>query len=370
MIPIFRPSMGEEEIKAVSEVLKSGWIGLGPKTKEFEEKFAEYIGVKYAVALNSCTAALQLALKILNLKKGEEVITTPLTFISTAFAADYNNLKPVFADIKEDTLNIDPEDVKRKLTKKTKVILPVHFGGHPCDMDELYKIAEKYNLTIIEDAAHACGSEYKGNKIGSISKLSCFSFHAVKNLAMGDGGMITTNDKEIYERLIRLRWLGIDKSTFNRNKENYSWDYDINEIGFKCHVNDISSAIGLVQLKKLEKNNEKRRNIFKKYNEAFKDVKEIETPLWKGDIKSACHNYVAKVENRDELIQYLAKNDISSGVHYKPLYLHPVYKHIKAECPITDRIWKKLILLPLYPDMKNEEINKVINCIKEFYSNK
>jgi len=366
MIPLFKPTCSDEEIKAVTDVLKSGWWGLGPKTKEFEERFADYIGTKYAVNLNSATAALHLSLKSLDLPEGSEVITTPITFISTASAIEYNNLKPVFADVDRDTLNISPEDVRKKITPKTKAILPVHFGGHICDMDELTSIASKHKLAIIEDAAHAAGSSYKGKKAGSFGKFGCFSFHAVKNLATADGGMITTNDKNSYERLLRLRWMGIDKSTSSRtSKSNYVWDYDVKELGFKCHGNDILSSIGLVQLKKLEETNRRRREIFKAYSKALGDV--LEAPVWRKGHVSACHNYVAKAERRDELIEHLAKNDIASGVHYKPLYLHSYYKGLKANCPVADEVWKNIISLPVFPDLKDEEIEKIVSCIREFY---
>ena len=366
MIPLFKPSCGREEIEAVTEVLKSGWWGLGKKTEEFERKFADYIGAKYAVSLNSATAALHLSLKALNLPSGSEVITSPLTFISTAFAAQYNDLIPVFADVQHDTLNINPEDIKRKITNKTKAIIPVHFGGHICDMEEINDIAEEHKLFVIEDAAHAAGSSLNGKKAGSFGKFGCFSFHAVKNLATGDGGMITTDDKKAYERFKRLRWLGIDKSTFSRTKkENYVWDYDVKELGFKCHGNDILSSIGLAQLEKLESANKKRREIFKKYNEALKDF--VETPVWRQGHISACHNYVAKAKDRDMLIEHLNTNGIFAGVHYKPLYLYSYYKGSKTDCPVTDRIWTKLISLPMFPDLKNEEIDKVINCVKGFY---
>ncbi|MBI2658440.1 DegT/DnrJ/EryC1/StrS family aminotransferase [Candidatus Woesearchaeota archaeon] len=366
MIPLFKPCSDEEEIRAVAEALKSGWWGLGPKTKEFEEKFAEYIGTKYAVCLNSATAALHLSLKALDLPEGSEVITTPISFISTSFAAHYNNLKPVFADVSRDTLNLDPEDVRRKITPKTKAIMPVHFGGHICDIEELTSIASEHSLAIVEDAAHAAGSEFNGKKAGSFGKFGCFSFHAVKNLATGDGGMVTTNDKKAYERLVRLRWLGIDKSTFSRTlNSNYTWDYDVRELGFKCHGNDILSSIGIVQLKKLESTNKRRREIFKEYNDALKDV--VETPSWRKGHISACHNYVAKADDRDSLIAHLNANGISAGVHYKPLYLHSYYKGLKADCPVSDEVWQKMISLPLFPDLKEKEIRRVISCIKEFY---
>ncbi len=366
MIPLFKPSCSKEEIEAVTEVLKSGWWGLGKKTKEFEEKFADYTGVKYAVSVNSATAALHLSLKVLNLPPGSEVITSPLTFISTAFAANYNNLKPVFADINYDTLNINPDDIRKKITDKTKAIIPVHFGGHICNMEELNNIAETHNLPLIEDAAHAAGSSLNGKKSGSFGKFGCFSFHAVKNLATGDGGMITTDDPKAYERFKILRWLGINKSTFARtNKDYYAWDYNVDEIGFKCHGNDILSAIGLAQLNKLDELNDKRREIFKKYNRAFKDI--IDVPTLKEGITSACHNYVAKVDGREELIKFLASKNISAGVHYKPLYLHSIYSDVKADCPIVDGVWKKLVTLPIYPSMAKEDVEKVIGAVKFFY---
>ena len=369
MIPIFRPSMGDEEIGAVAEVLKSGWIGLGPKTKEFEERFAEYIGTKYAVALNSCTAALHLALNVLGINSGE-VITTPITFVSTAHAIIYNNASPIFADVQEDTLNIDPTDIKKKITPKTKAIIPVHYGGHPADMDEIRDIAIEHDLYVIEDAAHACGAEYRGKKAGSLSDIGCFSFHAVKNLATGDGGMITTNDEKVYQKLLKLRWLGINKGTYQRDTKGYSWYYDVEEIGFKTHMNDITAAIGLVQLRKLDAMNAKRRKIVKRYNEAFEDLDWIETPVEKEHVKSSLHNYAIKVNkgDRNELIAYLAEKGVSAGVHYMPLYMHPIYKKlgIEDDCPVADRLWRKVVILPLYPDMTKEDVEMVVEGVREF----
>ena len=369
MIPIFRPSMGDEEIEAVAEVLKSGWIGLGPKTKEFEEQFAEYIGTKYAVALNSCTAALHLALNVLGINAGE-VITTPITFVSTAHAIQYNSATPVFADVQEDTLNIDPVDIKRKITGKTKAIIPVHYGGHVCDMDEILDIANEHNLYVIEDAAHACGAEYKGKKAGSLSDIGCFSFHAVKNLATGDGGMITTNDEEVYEKLLKLRWLGINKGTYQRDSTGYSWYYDVECVGFKVHMNDITAAIGLVQLRRLDAMNGRRREIVKRYNEAFEDLGWIETPVEREYVKSSLHNYAIKVNrgDRNELIAHLAENGVSAGVHYMPLYIHPIYRKlgIKGDCPVADDVWKKVVILPLYPDMTEEDVKMVVEGVRAF----
>ncbi|MCK4351979.1 DegT/DnrJ/EryC1/StrS family aminotransferase [candidate division WOR-3 bacterium] len=368
MIPVFRPSMGDEEIREVGKVIKSGWIGLGPKTKEFEEKFAEYVGSKYAVGTNSATAALHLALKVADVE-GNEVITTPMTFISTNHAILYNNAIPVFADIEEDTLNIRVDEIEKLITPGTKAILVVHYGGHPCDMEPILEIVKDKNIKIIEDAAHACGAEYKGRKIGSIGDVT-FSFHAVKNLATGDGGMITFHDKDIDARLRKLRWLGINKSTYDRSivDNKYSWYYNIEELGYKYHMNDIAAAIGLVQLKKLDRMNAKRREIVKAYDEAFKDLDWIKLPVENDYAKSSWHIYAIKVENgkRDELINYLAKNGMSASVHYIPNHLYSMYKPYYRKLPVAETVWKKLATFPSYPDMEEAEIEKVIQVVREF----
>lgn len=368
MIPVFRPSVSEEEIKAVTDVLKSGWWGAGPKAAEFEEEFKVYTGAKHAVSLNSCTAALHLAGKLLNLPAGSEVIISPITFVSTLFLADYNNLKVVFADVEEDTLNIDPEAIKKKITSKTKMIVPVHFGGHACRMDEIMEIAKENNLYVVEDCAHASGASYKGKKLGTIGDFGCFSFQAVKNLATGDGGMLTTNKDKYDKRARILRWVGINKETADRtSKDQYTWQYKITEVGYKYQMCDILAAIGLVQLKRLDKMNARRREITQRYNEAFKDVDWITIPVQKDYADSSNHNYVIKVEkDRDKLMMYLKEKGISTTVHYLPAYKHPVYSHIKAECPVAESVWKKVLLLPIFPDMTEEDISTVIEAVKSF----
>ncbi len=369
MIPVFKPSYGEEELEALKEPFETGWIGLGPKTKEFEKKFAEYIGVKYAVATNSCTAALHLAMKVMRVE-GYEVITTPLTFISTNHAIVYNNGIPVFADIYPDTLNISPDEIKNLITNRTRAIVAVHYGGHPCDMDLINEIAKKHNLVVIEDAAHGCGGEYKGRKIGSLGDIACFSFHAVKNLATADGGMITTNDPAIYSSLLKLRWLGISKDTWAREDKNrkYSWYYNIEEVGYKYHMNDINAALGLVQLKKLDRMNGRRREISEKYNKEFADLDWIETPIVKSYAKSACHNYVIKVEERDRLNIYLQEKGISTGVHYIPNNHYQMYKNCRGETPVCEEVWTKLLTLPLFPDLTDPEVDMIVEKVKRFSS--
>jgi perosamine synthetase len=368
MIPIFRAKMNKGEIlQGLSEIFDSGYIGLGPKTKKFEDEFAKYIGVKYAIALNSATAALHLANYVLGIKKGDEVIVPSMTFVSTALAPLYCGAKPVFADINEDTLCINPEDIEKKITKKTKAIIPVHYGGHACEMDAIIKLAKKYRLHVIEDDAHACGAKYKDKMLGSIGVIGCFSFHAVKNLPTGDGGMITTNDEKIYKKLLKLRWVGINKDTWAREKnKKYSWRYSVDEIGFKCHMNDITAVIGSAQLKVLDEHNLIRRKYAKMYDEALRDLKWIKIPVEKDYAFSSRHNYVIKTQKRDELNEYLAINGISTGVHYEPIHHYKVFGKVKTNLPVTEKIWKQLLTLPLYPDITDEDFKKIIGAILEF----
>ncbi len=368
MIPVFKPSYGKDEINAVSKVLLSGWAGLGPRTEEFEKEFAKYIGVKYAIALNSCTAALHLAMKVMDIEKGE-VITTPITFVSTNHAIFYNGARPVFCDVEEDTLNIDVNLIETLITDRTKAVITVHYGGHSCDMKKINVFAKKHDLKVIEDCAHAAGGTYKGKKLGSIGDIGCFSFHAVKNLATGEGGMITTNDRNIYERLRKLRWLGISKGTWQREKEHkkYDWQYDVEEIGFKYHLHDISSAIGLAQLARLDDMNKRRREIVRIYSRELKGIGDIIVPSEKNYAKSAWHNFVIKTGKRDGLNVFLQEKGVSTGVHYYPNHLYEIYKPYYRNLPVAERIWKNILTLPLYPDLKDKEVLKIINHIKEFF---
>jgi perosamine synthetase len=368
MIPVFKPCYGDEELQALREPFESGWIGLGPKVKEFEQKFAEYIGVQYAVATNSCTASLHLAMMVMEIEGGE-VISTPMTFVSTNHAILYNNGIPVFADICPDTLNINPDEVEKLITPATRAIVTVHYGGHACPMDRILDIARKNNLKVIEDVAHGCGGEYNGRKLGSIGDIGCFSFHAVKNLATADGGMITTNDPAIYKKLLKLRWMGITKDTWSREEAShkYSWYYNIEELGFKYHMNDITAAIGLVQLKKLDRMNDRRRQIVERYNRHFAGLDWIETPVLKSYAKSACHNYVVKVPFRDKLNAYLQNEGISTGVHYIPNNHYVMYQNYRGSTPVCEAVWVKLLTLPLFPDLSDSQVDMIAEKIKTFH---
>jgi perosamine synthetase len=366
VIPVFKPSYDQQEIEALKGPFSTGWIGLGPKTKEFEQKFAQFIGTKYAVGLNSGTAALHLAMRVMDVEGGE-VITTPITFVSTNHAILYNDATPVFADVEEDTLNINPNEIEKLITRRTKAIVVVHYGGHACDMDSIMELACKHRLKVIEDCAHACGGSYNDQPIGSIGDIACFSFHAVKNLACGEGGMITLNNEDLDKRLRSLRWLGITKGTWDRAKvEAYSWFYNVEEVGYKAHMNDIPAVLGLVQLKKLVDLNNRRRKVVEEYNAAFSRLDWLKTPVEKSYTRSALHNYVVKVEQRDRFVQYMADKGVSTGVHYYPNHLYPVYKPFYRKLPVAESVWQKIVTLPLFPDLTPSQINYIIESVLGF----
>lgn len=383
MIQVFRPSLGEDELRAVSEVFESGWIGLGPKTAEFERRFAEFVGAKHAVAVNSATAALHLACLVCGVGPGDEVLVPTVTFVSTAHAALYCGAEAVFADIDPRTLSVDPADLERRITAKTRAVIPVHFGGHPCRMDEIHALAARHNLAVIEDAAHAAGSTYRGRPIGGLpgTDLTCFSFQAVKNLPVGDGGMIVTDRDELVPRLRRLRWCGIDKSTWDRTEDvvhevehgtrsyaRYGWYYEVNELGFKYHMNDIAAAIGLVQLGKLPAANERRREIAQRYTEAFREVDEIRCPAEEPFSRSSWHNFVIQTAERDALNLFLRDRNIASGVHYLPIHLQPFYRRrSETVLPVAEDVWRRILTLPLYPGMSDADVERVIGAVLDFY---
>jgi perosamine synthetase len=367
MIQVFKPSTGKEEIEAVAEVLRSGWLGLGPKTTEFEKRFAQYIGANYAIGVNSCTSALDLALKLLSITKGDDVLVPTMTFVSTAHAVAYNLAIPIFCDIDERTLQIDIKEIEKKRTIRTKAVIPVHYSGRPCDMDKIKEAAG--GLAIIEDAAHACGAEYKGKKCGTLGDIGCFSFHAVKNLAMGDGGALTLNDKKMTQRAKRLRWVGIDKGTWDRTKldKSYWWKYYVDEIGLKCHMNDIAASIGLVQLGKLEAMNKRRTEIAQMYTREFERITEIEVPVGDDkDFKSSWHIYCVKCDKRDDLSVFLQSKGINTGVHYTPIHTYSCYGN-NPSLPVAEQVSERILSLPIYPDLSNDEVQYVIKTIKGFY---
>ncbi len=344
----------------MNEVLRSGWLGLGPVTSEFENNLAEYLDCSHAIAVNSCTAALDLALRLLDIAEGDEVIVPTMTFVSTAHVVLYNRATVVFADVDPTTLCIDVEDLQRRITERTKAIIVVHFGGRPVDMDAVKEVAG--NIPVVEDCAHAAGAVYKGRKCGNLGTIGCFSFHAVKNMTTGDGGALALNDLDLARRANRLRWLGIDKSTWDRSKveRKYWWDYNICEVGFKCHMNDIAAALGNVQLRRLDELNRKRKAIVKAYIERLKRCGSIELPEYTDD--SSWHIFFIKTDCRDDLSMFLQEKGIATGVHYRPIHLYECYGR-EVSLPAAEEAFKKIITLPVYPDLSPGEVDTISDLI-------
>lgn len=364
VLPVLRPFGGEEEVNAIRECIESGWWGKGPKVAEFEKKFAEMVGAKYAVAVNSATSGQDLVLKALDIKDCD-IINPTISFMTTAVVPLWNNCTSNIVDVLEDTMCLDPEDVRRSLKPNTKAIIAVNHAGVPAPID---KIKEFYDGLIIEDCAHSCYTPGAGMQ----GDVAVWSFQAVKTMPCGDGGMITTNDKELYDKLIPLTWLGIT-STYSRIKKDdgftgkpgYSWDYEVDVLGYKCYMIDIQAAICLEQMKKLPKFLEWRRHIQKCYNEQLKGL--IRPPEW----SETCQYYCARVPSieRGNMIDYLADKKIHTSVHFKPLHKYDIVKQDR-DYPVADREWKKLLSLPCHPGMSQEDIDYVIYWVKEYYKEK
>lgn len=369
MIPYGRQWIEEDDIQAVIEVLKSDYLTTGPKVQEFEKTVAEYAGAKYAVAVSNGTAALHVTCFAAGIKSGDEVITTPITFAASSNCVLYCGGKPVFADIEADTYNIDPNDIARKITNKTKAIIPVHFAGQPCNMDRINEIAKQYNLIVIEDAAHALGADYKGKKIGSISDMTIFSFHPVKHITTGEGGMITTNDKDLYDKLILFRTHGITRDSEFMTHNEGAWYYEQLDLGFNYRITDIQCALGISQMKKLDRFVARRKEIANKYNQAFKNVQNIILPKQSDNCNSSWHLYAIQILNKDrkQVFDKLRQLGIGVNVHYIPVYKHPYYQnngYSKTACANAENYYKHAISIPIFPKMTDEEVDYVIENIK------
>lgn len=383
-IPVFRPGFDEEVIEALRKVFKSGWLGSGPKSIEFEKTFAAYTGAEYAVALTSGTAALHLSCLALGFGPGDEVLVPAFTFASTAHAPTYCGADVVFVDIEPETLTMDPADLEAKITSKSRAVIPVHYGGQPCRMDEIWSIAEAHNLDVIEDAAHACGGSYHGVRVGGLekSKATCFSFNALKNLSTGDGGMVTTNCPEIASAIKKLRWMGIDKDTFERrskaaenggsqdNLGKYQWFYEIHDLGFKYLMNDISASIGLTQLSKLESSISRRRKMAAIYQQKMDSLSWLKVPKERTGTKSAWHLFPVRTSYRDALRKHLQNLGIASSVHYYPLHLQPFYRNKAGEInlKVTEKVAQEILTIPFHPNLDDSEVERVICAVLDFRS--
>ncbi len=381
-LPFSLPLISEEAIAEVADSLRSGWITTGPKTKRFEDAFRDYVDSSHAIAVNSCTAGLHIALAALGVGPGDEVIVPTLTFCSTASVAVHLGARPVLVDVGED-FNVTPEAIQRAITKKTKAVIPVHFGGQACDLQAVYDVAAKHKLPVIEDAAHAVGAAYNGLMIGSdalqsshadLQRVTAFSFYAIKNLTTGEGGMITTADDELAERMRLLSLHGMSRDAWKRYESAGSWYYEVVLPGYKCNMTDIQAAIGIHQLGRLDDFVRIRKNYAQMYDQAFSSMPEIEIPITQGGRSHAFHLYVIRLNldqlaiDRAQFIEELRALNIGSSVHFIPVHLHPYYQeslgYSKGDFPVAERLFDAIISLPLYPKMTKNDLQDVVEAVR------
>ena len=367
-IPFHKPHITKKEVDSVIETMQSGWLTMGPKTIHFENKFKENIGSQYAISVNSATSALHLALNAVDVGIGDEVIIPTNTFIATAEAVTYLGAMPVLCDIEKTYHNIDVNLIEKLITPKTKAIIPVHFGGNPCEMDKIIRIASQRNLKVIEDAAHALPSFYKNKKIGSFSDVVCFSFYATKTLSTGEGGMVTTNNNKIAEKVNLQRLHGINGDAWKRYEQDNDWYYEVIDLGYKYNTTDIQSAIGLVQLEKLEWMRDERKMIAEKYKNAF--AGKLNFINEDNNNESSWHLFVIKIGNRDELHQKLKEKGISTSVHFIPIHKHPYYKirfnYENKDYPVANNVFEQSLSLPIYPGLDESDVEYIIKYVLEY----
>jgi UDP-4-amino-4,6-dideoxy-N-acetyl-beta-L-altrosamine transaminase len=373
-LPYSRQWLDGKDIDNVLTVLKSDYLTTGPKLHEFEERLSGYTGTRYAVAFSSGTAALHGASFAAGIQHGTEVITTPLTFAASSNCVLYQGGKPVFADVSLDSYNIDTEEIAKKITSKTRALIPVDFTGRPADIDEINQLAEKNDLIVIEDGTHAPGAEYKGKKVGSLSDMTVFSFHPVKHMAMGEGGAVTTNDEGYFERLKLFRTHGITRNPDLLKNNHGPWYYEQHELGYNYRLTDFQCALGLSQLEKLDEFVRKRREYANHYNQALADVDGIITPELADSINPSWHIYVIQLAlekfegGRKEIYEALQAENIGVNVHYIPVYYHPYYQKLGYErglCPNAEFLYERFITLPLFPKMTENDVNDVIEAVKK-----
>jgi UDP-4-amino-4,6-dideoxy-N-acetyl-beta-L-altrosamine transaminase len=376
LLPYGRQSLDESDIKAVVEVLKSDWLTTGPKIGEFEERFAAWVGARHAVSFSSGTAALHGAAFAAGLGPGDETITTPMTFCATANCVLYQGATPVFADVSHDTLNLDPREVKEKLTSRTKAIIAVDYAGHPAALDELGQLAKNHGVLLIEDACHALGAEFGGQRVGSIADMTAFSFHPVKHLTTGEGGMVTTNDAQLAEVLRRFRNHGISSEARQR-QESGQWFYEMVLLGFNYRLTDIACALGISQLERLDANLARRREIAALYNTAFGDLPEVTIPAVRVGVNPAWSLYTVRLKlemltaGRDEICRALRAENIGVNVHYIPVHQHPYYRErfgSEERYPVAEDAYERLISLPMFQSMTVPDVEDVVHAVGKVMS--
>jgi len=378
-IPFHRPYISEDEIEAVIDSLRNGWLTMGAKTNAFEEEFKKYTGSRNAIAVNSCTAALHLSLRVINIEEGDEVIIPAMTFAASAEVVSYFKAKPVLVDVERDTHLIDINKISEKITQRTKAIMPVHYSGQPSDMFEIMEIAAINGLSVVEDSAHCLPAWYNGKKIGNLGDLTCFSFYATKTLTTGEGGMITTKNDEWAKRIRVLRLHGISRDIWTRSLESLSWEYDVEDVGYKYNTTDLNAAIGIEQLSKLELIWSYRERIAEKYTMAFRNIEGIILYNLKKDRISSWYLYPIKLNldvlniDRNRFIEEMSKRDIETSVHFIPLYRFSYYKKMGykiSDYPESEWIFQRIVSLPIFPGMKDEEVSyvieNVIDIVKKF----
>ena len=375
LLPYGKQDIDEDDIFAGSTVLKSDFLTTGPKVKEFEEKIAKYVGAKYAVTFSNGTTALHGACYAAGVGEGDEVITTPITFAASANCALYMGGTPVFADINEENFNIDVNEIKNKITDKTKAIIPVDYTGQAVDIDSIKELTKGTDIVIIEDGAHSLGTKYKGTLVGGLADMTMFSFHPVKTITSGEGGIITTNNEEYYRKLINFRSHGITRDQNQLvNKDMGSWYYEQLDLGYNYRMTDIQAVLGISQLDKIDYFIEKRKEIVKRYNEAFKETEGIILHKNEDYSDTVNHLYVIKLDlpklkaGRNEIFNALLAENIGVNVHYIPVYLHPYYQKLgykKGLCPKAEELYDALITIPLFPAMTIEDVEDVINGVNK-----
>jgi len=373
-IPYGHQSIDKQDIKVVTETLKSDWLTQGPKVLELEEKFARFVGSRYAVAVSSGTAALHAACAACGIGINDEVIVPTLSFVATANCVLYCGAKPVLVDVYPNTLTINVEEAERKITKKTKAIIAVDFAGHPAGWDKLKKLAKKHKLTLIDDASHALGGKYNGRRIGLIADLTTFSFHPVKTITSGEGGIVTTNNKVFYQKLLRFRNHGIYKDK-KLSKKYGSWYYEVRDLGYNYRLTDMQAALGINQLKKIESFSKKRISIWKKYQKAFSDNPKLELPIEKKGTTPVWHIYPVRLNlekikyNRRQIFEKLKKSGIGVHVFYVPIHKQPLYskrfKYRKGEFPVAEDYYRRVLILPLFPSLGGLDQAFIINKMQK-----